>query len=102
MPPTSALSKILLPVRFAAWLSGDLGNVLQRTLEGSLKPLAGLRVERLPRGFVVQAAETPGCLLEAVHRAAVELEREAQVAFPVFHHELGPIWTGSLTAILAE
>jgi hypothetical protein len=99
--PTSdpAVSKIVLPVRYAAWLSGDLGRTLERTLQHSLDPLDEVRVTRLPRGFLVQANEAPGPLLEAVHRAAVDLERGVEAAYPVFHHELGPVWTGTLQAV---
>lgn len=97
--PTSPLSKIVLPVRYAAWLSGDLGRSLERTLQHALDPLEDVKVSRLPRGFLVEANEDPGPLLEAVHRAAVDLERGVEAAYPVFHHEMGPVWTGTLQAV---
>ena len=95
----SEMSKIVVPVRYAAWLSGDLGRTLERTLQHSLDALDAVRVTRLPRGFLVQANEAPGPLLEAVHRAAVDLERGVEAAYPVFHHELGNVWTGTLQAV---
>ena len=94
-----ASSRIVLPVRYAAWLNGDLGRTLQQTLQHALDPLDEVRVSRLPRGFLVEANEEPGPLLEAVHRAALELEAGVEAAYPVFHHELGPVWTGTLQAV---
>ena len=95
--PTVPSCRIVLPVRYAAWLSGDLGRSLERTLQRALGGDA--RVTRLPRGFLVEAHEAPGPLLEAVQRAAVELEHGAAAAYPVFHHEMGPVWTGTLQAV---
>lgn len=94
-----ASSRIVVPVRYAAWLAGDLGRTLERTLQHALDPLEDVRVSRLPRGFLVEADEAPGPLLEAVHRAALELERGAEAAYPVIHHEMGPVWTGTLQAV---
>jgi hypothetical protein len=96
---TATTARIVLPVRYAAWLSGDLGRSLERTLQQALGPLAGVKVTRLPRAFLVEATEAPGPMLEAVQRAAVELEAGAAAAYPVFHHELGPVWTGTLQAV---
>ena len=98
-PTSSPVSKIVLPVRYAAWLSGDLGRTLERTLQHALDPLEEVRVTRLPRGFLVEANEEPGPLLEAVHRAALDLEKGVEAAYPVFHHEMGPVWTGTLQAV---
>lgn len=92
-------SRIVIPVRYAAWLSGDLGRSLERTLQHSLHNLADVKVTRLPRAFLVEAPEAPGPLLEAVHRAATDLESGAAAAYPVFHHEMGPVWTGTLQAV---
>ena len=97
--PAEPPSRIVLPVRYAAWLSGDLGRSLERTLQHALDPLEDVRVTRLPRGFLVEANEAPGPLLEAVHRAALDLEKGAEAAYPVFHHEMGPVWTGTLQAV---
>jgi hypothetical protein len=94
-----ATSKIVVPVRYAAWLSGDLGRTLERTLQHALDPLEDVRVTRLPRGFLVEANEEAGPLLEAVHRAALDLEKGVEAAYPVFHHEMGPVWTGTLQAV---
>lgn len=92
-------SKVVVPVRYAAWLAGDLGRTLERTLQHSLDPLGAVRVSRLPRGFLIEADEAPGILLEAVARAAGDLEEGVASAYPVFHHELGPVWTGTLQAV---
>ncbi len=97
--PAPPPSKIVVPVRYAAWLSGDLGTALERQLQAALDPVGDVRVSRLPRAFLVEAAESPGPLLEAVHRAAVDLEEGAAAAYPVFHHEMGPLWTGTLQAV---
>jgi hypothetical protein len=101
LPPSAEgpTSKIVVPVRYAAWLSGDLGRTLERTLQHALDPLEEVRVTRLPRGFLVEANEAPGPLLEAVHRAALDLEKGVEAAYPVFHHEMGPVWTGTLQAV---
>jgi hypothetical protein len=89
----------VVPVRYAAWLAGDLGRSLERTLQNALEGFAEARVSRLPRGFLVEASEAPGPLLEAVHNAAVDLEAGVAAAYPVFHHEMGPVWTGTLQSV---
>jgi hypothetical protein len=86
----------------AAWLSGDLGQSLERTLQRALDPLGPVKVTRLPRAFVVESAEAAGPLLEAVQRAAEELEAGVAAAYPVFHHEIGPVWTGTLQAVFGS
>jgi hypothetical protein len=95
-------SKIIVPVRYAAWLMGDMGRAIERTLLQELKPIPDAKVTRLPRALVVEADEAPGPLLEAVHRAAKALERGVEAAYPVFHHEMGPVWTGTLQAVFPE
>jgi hypothetical protein len=98
-PAIQANARIVVPVRYAAWLAGDLGRTLERTLQHALDGVDDVRVSRMPRGFLVEAPEDPGPLLEAVHRAALDLEEGAAAAFPVFHHELGPVWTGTLQSV---
>ncbi len=95
-------SKILAPVRYSAWLSGDLGRELDTQLQNALAPVPGLRVTRLARGFLVEAAEEPGPLLEAVAHAMKDLERGVACRYPVFHHEMGPVWTGTLQAVFTD
>lgn len=97
--PAVPASKILVPVRYVAWLTGDLGRSLERTLLRALEPLDAVKVTRMQRGFLVEANEEAGPLLEAVHRAALDLERGVEAAYPVFHHEMGPVWTGTLQAV---
>ncbi len=95
-------SRVLIPVRYAAWLSGDLGRELENTLLHSLEHLDDIRVTKLPRGLLVEADEASGPLLEAVHRAVTELEAAVRAAYPVFHHEMGPVWTGTLQSVFTE
>lgn len=98
--PSNA-TKIVLPVRYAAWLTGDLGLSLERTLVSALQPHVEVRVTRLPKGFLVESSEAAGPLLEAVHNAALALEAGVEAAYPVFHHQIGPVWTGTLQAVFA-
>lgn len=99
--PSHRKSRIVVPVRYAAWLTGELGRTLERTLQAALEPFADVRVTRLPRALLVEASEEPGPLLEAVHKATLELESGVEAAYPVFHHEMGPVWTGTLQAVFA-
>ena len=92
-------SRLVIPVRYDAWLHGDLGRTLERTLTAGLGHIDGARVTRIRKGFLVEADEAPGVLLEAALRAAVDLEAGVQAAYPVFHHEMGPVWTGMLQAV---
>lgn len=93
--------KIAIPVRLPSWLTGDLGKSIEQTLRGLLREseLRGLDLTRLPRGFIVEAIEAPGPLLETIYRVVVELEARVEAAFPVLYHEIGPVWTGTLQAV---
>jgi hypothetical protein len=91
--------KIAVPVRLPSWLTGDLGKSIEQTFRSLLHELPSLDLTRLPRGFVVEAREAPGPLLEAVHRAVLELEARVEEAYPVLHVEMGPVWTGTLQAV---
>lgn len=91
--------RIVVPVRYAAWLNGDLGLTLELALRHALRPLRHVKVTRLRQAFLVEGAEAPGPFLEAVQRAAQELEDGVAAAYPVFHHEIGPVWTGTLQAV---
>lgn len=95
------VNKVVLPVSYAAWLVGDLGRSLEHTLRSSLGQLADVRITRLPRALLVEADEEVGPLVEAVHRAAVDLESGVARTYPIFHHEMGPVWTGTLQAVFA-
>ncbi|HUR63351.1 MAG TPA: hypothetical protein VM241_02605 [Candidatus Thermoplasmatota archaeon] len=97
----SAATKVIVPVRYTAWLTGDLGRSLERTLQSAVAAYTEARVSRLPRGFLVESPEAPGPLLEAVHHAALEMEAGVEAAYPVFHHEMGPVWTGTLQSVFA-
>lgn len=92
-------ARILAPVRYAAWLAGSLGDELARQLQTGLDGLPDATVKRLPRGFLIQADESPGPLVEAVARAMQDLEAGAAEAYPLFHREMGPLWTGTLQAV---
>ena len=91
-------SRILVPVRYAAWLSGELGDRLERTLRHGLAAIDPT-ITRMPRGFLVSADEDAGPLVEAVHRAMADLEEGVRTTYPVFHHEMGPVWTGTLQVL---
>ncbi len=95
------MSRILVPVRYAAWLSGELGKRLQRSLEHQLRAM-DVSVTRMPRGFLVESDESPGPFLEAVHHAMQALEGGVEEEYPVFHHEMGPLWTGTLQVLFPE
>ncbi len=94
-------SRVLAPVRYAAWLAGDLGKDLTDQLTNGLMPIPGIRVTRLPRGFLVEADESMGPLVEQVARAMEELEEGVQERYPMFHTEMGPVWTGTLQAVFS-
>ncbi len=104
MPWPAMDARILVPARYAAWLAGDLGHRLQSTLETDLRKRMGIavRVTRLPRGFLVEAPETPGVLLEAVCACVGKLERHVAKQYPIFHREMGPLWTGTLQSLFPQ
>lgn len=93
------MTRILVPVRYAAWLAGELGKTLHDDLRRGLKGLDELAVTRLPRGFLVETKEVEGVTVERVARAVVGLESSVKERYPVFHHEMGPVWTGTLQVI---
>ncbi len=94
-------ARILVPVRYAAWLSGELGTSIANDLQAGLGHVPGAKVQRLPRGLLVEADESPGPLLEAVGHAVHDLEDAVKKRYPVFHQEMGPVWTGTLQAVFA-
>jgi hypothetical protein len=91
--------KVAVPVRLPSWLTGDLGRSIEQTFRGLLREIPQSTLTRLPRGFMVEAHEAPGPMLEAVHRAVLELEARVEEAYPVLHIELGPLWTGTLQTV---
>ena len=93
------MTRILVPVRYAAWLAGELGKALDAELKRQLKGLKDLTVTRLPRGFLVETKECEGPTVERVARAVTELEASVKERYPVFHSEMGPVWTGTLQVI---
>ncbi len=99
-----APARVAVPFRFAAWLQGDLGAQVARRLEESptLAHVAGLRVTRLPRVALVEGETGPGDLLDSVAFAVRELESWLAATYPVFMHEVGPAWTGTLQVIYTE
>lgn len=94
-------SRILAPVRYSAWLAGDLGQELHRQLQSALAAVPEANVTRLARGFLVEADEAPGPLLEAVAAAMQDMEHGVATKYPVFHREMGPVWTGTLQSVFA-
>lgn len=99
---TTQRSRMLAPVRYTAWLSGDLGRELQETVQGALLHVQGIQVTKLQRGFLIEADEDPGVLLEACAAAMMVLEKDVEKAYPVFHEEIGPVWTGTVQAVFAS
>jgi CRISPR/Cas system-associated endoribonuclease Cas2 len=99
-------AKVLVPVRYSAWLSGELGRVLTAALEAALARLsddedADVRVTRLPRGFLVeQEGVGAGALTERCIHAIREVEATTQVQYPVFYHESGPVGTGTVQVVV--
>ncbi len=93
------MTRILVPVRYSAWLAGDLGKQIEATLKRSLKGLDELVITKLPRGFLVETKEVEGVTVERVARGVSKLEDEVRATYPVFHHEMGPVWTGTLQVI---
>lgn len=94
-------SRVLAPVRYAAWLAGDLGQDLTKQLTHGLDAVPDAKVTRLPRGFLVEADEAMGPLVEAVASAMRDLETGVQGTYPIFHAEMGPVWTGTLQAVFS-
>lgn len=96
------MSRVMVPVRYAAWLSGDLGKAIEASLKTTLdKKLELVNVSRLPRGLLVECATpSPGILVDACVGACKKMESQVAKNHPVFHHEMGPVWTGTLQAII--
>jgi hypothetical protein len=86
-------------VRYSAWLQGDLGGALEAAFREALLVQEPVHITRLPRALLVESPEAPGPLLEAAHRAVSALERLVAERYPVLHHEMGPVWTGTLQAV---
>ena len=107
-PPTRANRAIWSMRKRHEWLATPLkkrrvkrGTRVRCGLQDALDPLGPVKITRLPRAFIIESEEAPGPLLEAVQRAAVELEERTAAAYPVLHHEIGHIWTGTLQAVFA-
>jgi hypothetical protein len=92
-------SQILAPIRYAAWLAGDLGTELLTTLEASLAALPEVQIQKLHRGFLIHAHEDAGPFLETVANGMMQLEAMVSATYPVFHREMGPVWTGTLQSV---
>ncbi len=86
-------------MRYAAWLSGDLGRRLERDLVHSLGGVPGLRVLRVGGGFLVDADEDPGPFVAAVGDAVEELDEGMRRTYPLLRHEMGRLWGGSLQVV---
>lgn len=98
-PGGAPVTRILVPVRYSAWLAGELGKTLHEDLRRELKGLDDLAVTRLPRGFLVETKECEGPTVERVARGIGALEASVKQRYPVFHTEMGPVWTGTLQVI---
>lgn len=97
---------VLVPVRYSAWLAGDLGKELTRLMESEL-PRS--KVTRLARGFLVEAEqdptephETPGMLADNAIYAARQMETAVASEYPIFHKEMGPVWTRTVQVVVED
>ncbi len=95
-------ARIFAPVAYSAWMGGDLGDELERMVRISLDRLPCALISRLPRGFIVEANEDAGPLVEAVHAAMRDLEQAVSKGYPVFHREMGPVWSGTLQVVFLQ
>ena len=95
MPPD--VHRIGVPVRYAAWLHGDLGRALEAELS---RRLPDAKVCRLPNGLLVESPEALGPLVEQVRDAAQTLEAHVAATYPVLHLGMGPVLAGTLYVIL--
>lgn len=96
------MSRILVPIRYSAWLCGELGKQITEFLQHRIKDLPEVEVTRLPRAFLVSSKECDGVMLERVRDAVQDIEIDVAHRYPVFHHEMGPVWTGTLQAVFPQ
>lgn len=97
-------SRVLVPVRYAAWLAGELGQSLHKSLEAQIKESKWeATVTRLPRGFLVESHNgSHGRLVDLCIQWVTAMENEVRERYPVFHSEMGPIWTGTVQCIVSR
>ena len=94
--------QILMPVRYAAWLAGEFGEQILEFMQNELKQLPDINVQKLHRGLLIQSSEAIGPFTEQVGLAAKALEADVAKQFPVFHREMGPVWTGVLQVVFSD
>lgn len=92
-------SRILIPVRYSAWLSGELGQQMAAQMEGHFSDLG---ITRMPRGFLVEGETALGTLVERVVEATAAVEEHVAQTYPVFHRETGPVWAGVMNVVLPK
>ncbi len=101
------MTRMIIPVRYSAWMTGDIGAFLTDYLaDRTTKELrllgAGPKTEarpsRLNRGIVLECDEAPGVFMTATRTAVEAMEREVASRYPVLHHEMGGVWTGTIQA----
>lgn len=97
--------RALVPARYSAWLSGDLGRRVVRDLNAAIlevHQVPELVVRRIASGIVVQGREAPGPFVGSLAAALVAVERSVGVQWPVMHAKLGSVFTGSVQVMLPD
>ena len=69
---TATTARIVVPVRYAAWLSGDLGRSLERTLQRALAPLGPVKVTR----FALQNAASVASMILTTECLITDVKEE--------------------------
>lgn len=103
--PRRSVLRAIVPARYSAWLSGDLGRRVVRDLNAAILDvhrIPDLVVRRIASGIVVQGQEDPGSFVGSLASALVAVERNVAKRYPVMHAELGSIFTGSLQVVLPD
>lgn len=95
-------SKILIPIRYAAWLNAEVGSTLHDLITEYLKDLSDLKVTRLPRAFCIDTTTKISQSVDIVHQAATKMEDAMKKQYPPYHRDMGPVWTGTLQVVFAE
>lgn len=105
LSPSQGSVRCIVPARYSAWLSGDLGARVVRDLNAAIlevNRVPELVVRRIASGIVVQGHEDTGPFVGALASALVAVERSVAKRYPVMHAELGSVFTGSLQVVLPD
>lgn len=89
------MAQVIVPVRYAAWLSGDLGEKVGDSF--SFHVGDHVAIHRTHGGFVVTSDLYSEAALVGEVLSAVEMtEREVESKFPVFYSEMGTVFANHL------